>query len=615
MIRNQNIICISSIDWDFIWQSHQEIMSTFAKNGNRVLFIENTGVRTPGIHDILRIRSRIKNWFKGVKGIRKEGEGLYVFSPIILPFPYSRMARFINRHLMLRVLDRWMKIMKFGNPIVWTFLPTPLVVDIMENVTKKLTVYYCVDNFRVSSPAARRIARSEEAMLKKVDVVFAASGQLYSYCRRFNEEVYRFPIGVSFDIFEKARRSGDTKPGELAGLSSPVIGYVGGIHKWIDLDLIRRLAVANPAFSFVFVGPIQTDVSAVSGLENVIFLGNKDHSRIPYYIAGFDVCMIPYVLSEYTKNVYPAKLNEYLAMGKPVVSTALIEVLEFNKNNQDIVLAAVDADSFNDCIGKAISEGDQKGLREARIKASEKNKWDSRIEEMSSLLQKKISENERNAESKWRENLLVFYRKARRRAVSWGILILLLYLLLFRTPFIFLTAWPLKISDSLRKADAVVVFGGGVGETGNPGKSTIERARYAAELYNKGYAKKIIFSSGYTYKYNDAANMRLIALSDGVSDRDIILELQANSAYENVMFTKNILDKNGWRSIIIVSAPYNMRRASLVVGRHFRGLEVCYAPVKPCQFYDRPEGIKLEQIKAIAHEYLGIVYYWFKGYI
>jgi hypothetical protein len=88
MIRNQDIICISSIDWDFIWQGHQEIMSTFAKNGNRVLFIENTGVRTPGLRDVSRIRARLKNWFKGVKGIRKEADNLYVFSPL---FWYCQM--------------------------------------------------------------------------------------------------------------------------------------------------------------------------------------------------------------------------------------------------------------------------------------------------------------------------------------------------------------------------------------------------------------------------------------------------------------------------------------------------------------------------------------------
>jgi len=190
-----------------------------------------------------------------------------------------------------------------------------------------------------------------------------------------------------------------------------------------------------------------------------------------------------------------------------------------------------------------------------------------------------------------------------------------LSIVLFKTPFIWFLAGPLKISDSLQRADAIVVFGGGVGETGSPGKSTIERARYAADLYRDGYADKIIFSSGYTYTANDAENMRLIALSMGINDTDIILEEEANSTYENVIFTKRILDKGQWKSILLISSPYNMRRAFFVFDKWAKGIKVFYAPVKKCQFYDRSGGVRPAQIRAIGHEYLGIIYYMAKGYI
>ena len=110
MIKNENIICISSIDWDFIWQGHQEIMSAFVKNGNRVLFIENTGVRMPGIKDIPRLKKRFVSWIKSAKGFREEREGLYIYSPLVLPFPYLRLARFINRNIFLRSLKKWLKL-------------------------------------------------------------------------------------------------------------------------------------------------------------------------------------------------------------------------------------------------------------------------------------------------------------------------------------------------------------------------------------------------------------------------------------------------------------------------------------------------------------------------
>ena len=142
MLKNEDIICISSIDWDFIWQGHQEIMTRLARGGNRVLFIENTGVRTPNIKDFRRIRNRFINGKKGVYGIRKIEEGLYVYSPLALPFPYLKAARFINRGLISKVLFKWLKAVGFGRPIVWVFLPTGLNLDLVNALDPKVLIYY-----------------------------------------------------------------------------------------------------------------------------------------------------------------------------------------------------------------------------------------------------------------------------------------------------------------------------------------------------------------------------------------------------------------------------------------------------------------------------------------
>src|SRR5438132_1957671 len=107
MLRGRDIICISSIDWDFIWQGHQEIMAALAAQGNRVLFMENTGVRPPRLGDLPRFGSRLRNWRKGVGGFREERENLFVYSPIVLPFPYSALAVRLNARIVLRALRRW----------------------------------------------------------------------------------------------------------------------------------------------------------------------------------------------------------------------------------------------------------------------------------------------------------------------------------------------------------------------------------------------------------------------------------------------------------------------------------------------------------------------------
>ena len=116
MFRPSDILCISSIDWDFIWQGHQEIMSTLASQGNRVLFLENTGVRSLKVSDLPRVRQRIRNWWRGTKGFREERPNLFVYSPLIVPLPYSRLARWVNRSLLLRSLRRWMGATGFNSP-------------------------------------------------------------------------------------------------------------------------------------------------------------------------------------------------------------------------------------------------------------------------------------------------------------------------------------------------------------------------------------------------------------------------------------------------------------------------------------------------------------------
>lgn len=109
--------------------------------------------------------------------------------------------------------------------------------------------------------------------------------------------------------------------------------------------------------------------------------------------------------------------------------------------------------------------------------------------------------------------------------------------------------------------------------------------------------------------------MKFFALSMGVPEKNIILEQKANSAYENVKFTGQILDNEGWKNILLVSSPYNMARASLVFKKLTDEIKVTYTPVPHPQFYDRKVGSRWEQVRAIFHEYLGILYYWWKGYI
>ena len=615
MLTGHDIVCISSIDWDFIWQGHQEIMSTFAKQGNRVLFIENTGVRAPNLGDLSRLRSRLRNWIRGTKGFRQEQDNLVVYSPLILPFPYSRLARWINRALLLRALRRWMHAIGFHPSIAWTFLPTPLTYDLLQALDPKLTVYYCIDDLASSSPSARRITRSEEQLFRFANLTFVTSEKLRQHALRFTDRVHLFPFGVQFEKFAQARRSADGIPAELSRLSHPLVGYVGGVHQWVDQELLAAVAERMPEANFVLVGPLQTDVSRLSRCPNVHLLGAKPHDEVPYYTKWFDVGVVPYRLSEYTAHVYPTKLNEYLAVGIPVVATDLPEIRRFNAEHGQTVEVARDAREFVRAIEEAI-KGSSAALSSRRIEVAKANSWDARITQMSALIERALESQPFQTGQGWQEVLTRAYRTARHRLAKTALVLGLVYAVVFYSPLIWWVAEPLRVSETPRSADAIVVFAGGVGESGQAGQGHEERVKQAVELYQAGFAPSLIFSSGYVRVFREAEVMKALAVSLGVPPDRILLEEQATNTHENVQFTTRLLQERDWSSALLVSSPYHMRRALWTFAHAAPEITVIPVPVTTSRFYARrPGGVRVQQIQGILHEYLAILDYWWRGWL
>jgi uncharacterized SAM-binding protein YcdF (DUF218 family)/glycosyltransferase involved in cell wall biosynthesis len=613
MKRGTDILCVSSIDWDFIWQGHQEIMSTLAAEGHRVLFIENTGVRPPSMRDLPRVRQRLSNWWRSTKGFRQVKDNLFIYSPLIVPLPYSRLAQWVNRTLLLRSLRRWMAATGFNRPITWTFLPTPLARDLVMRLDSRLTIYYCIDDLASSSPEARRIASSEEQLFRDADLVFVTSEQLRLRAARLSQRVHLFPFGVSLEGFERVREAADPPPEDIAAIRRPVVGYVGGLHQWVDRELLCDVARQMPDVSIVLVGPEQADMSALRAFPNVHLLGKKPHADVPRYVKAFDVGLVPYRLSDYTANVYPTKLNEYLAMGTPVVATNLAEILRFNRDHGDIVSVAATADEYVAAIRSALQPawGDE---RERRIAVARTNSWSSRIEAMSELIDRAVAA-KGSTDRGWEDTLRRAYRATRRRAAQIVVGLVVLYLLLFQTPLLWWSAAPLKLSSPPSRADAIVVFAGGVGESGQAGGGYQERVKQAIDLYKGGYAEHVVLSSGYVYSFREAEVMRALAIDNGVPASAILLELQAKSTYDNVRFVKAILDQHRWSKILLVSSPYHMRRAVMSWRREAPAVTVVPTPPPQSQFYEHTRGATLEQIRGILWEYVATFAYWRRGWL
>ena len=613
ILRGHDIVCISSIDWHFIWQGHQEIMSTFAANGNRVLFVENTGVRAPSMRDLPRLLDRVRNWRRGTKGFRQEKEHLFIYSPLLLPFPYSPIVRRLNKLLFLRALRRWMRAIGFGRPIVWTFLPTPLVRESIAEIDPLVSVYYCIDDFASSSRAARKITASEEQLFRDADLVFVTSEKLRERASKFSDAVHLFPFGVSLKKFEKVRTADDQIPEDLAALKRPIAGYVGGIHQWVDLDLLTSVARLMPDTTFAMVGPPQVDISELKEIPNLHWLGKRGHDDVPRYIKGFDVGLVPYRLTEYTANVYPTKLNEYLAMGIPVVATDLPEIRRFNAEHGSSVTVANGAEQFAAAITTALVPSTDQA-RQRRMEVASANSWTARIASMSALIEAAVQARLSRKEP-WEEQLQRLYRRARSRVVVTAVVVALVFVALFYSALPWLLAEPLRVSAPPRAADAIVVFAGGVGESGQAGGGYQERVKQAVDLYRAGFASQMIFESGYAFAFREAETMRDLALSLGVPASAIVLETNGVNTYDDVIRVRDVLRQRELRRILFVSSPFHMRRAVMVWRKQAPEIEVTPTPVPVSQFYAHDRGASLDQLRGLVREYSALAAYWWRGWL
>lgn len=399
MLTGRDIIYISSIEWNFLWQQNQEIAVRLARAGNRVLYIENTGVRAPGLGDAGRVFARLKSWGGklGSRGTREVAPNVFVCSPIVLPPFGSRARRFINNRLLLPLVRRSAESLQFRDPLIWTYLPTDTARELIR-LFKGLrgeVVYYCLADFPQLSPDPKQVERSEQALVEASHVVFANCTTLVNRLGQWTSNIHLFPPGVDLSAFPQ-QHSGNSKyeadigeevNEEIRALPKPVIGYIGGLHKHVDFHLIAEMAALRPDWSWVFVGPFQAPVETLQAHANIHLLGTKPHHLLVRYLRSFDVCIVPYLKTPYTETVVPVKINEYLAVGKPVVSTDLPTVCEFNERHQILITTSNESSSFLMGIEEALRIPNDSATMVRRREVAALLDWPVMVAQMSDLVE------------------------------------------------------------------------------------------------------------------------------------------------------------------------------------------------------------------------------------
>ena len=389
MLHGATIVCFSSIDWAFSWQIPQEVTARFAAAGNRVLYVETTGVRRPRLRDAARLRARLGHVLRSRGRARTVAKRVDVHSPLIVPLPYSRLACRINAAQLHRTIRSWAGPRGRGPLVFLTFVPTPLAREVSRRLDPTLVVYYCCDRLAESSRGARPLVEHERALFGDADLVFTTSDGLQQAALEHTPRAVQVVSGVQFDEFQRARQAGGPPPPALDGLRGPVVGYVGSLRDELDIAMLADVAAHAPDLGFLFIGPIVTDVARLAACGNVRFAGSVPHADVPRVMSAFDVGLLPYVLNGYTSHVRPVKLAEYLAAGLPVVSTGLPEVHRFVAEHGPIVSIADGAEAFLAAIrGELAGDGPARVAR--RVDVARRYDWAGRIETMSGVIERAL---------------------------------------------------------------------------------------------------------------------------------------------------------------------------------------------------------------------------------
>jgi glycosyltransferase involved in cell wall biosynthesis len=392
LLRDASVICLSSVDWAFNRQNPQEVAHGFAAAGNRVLYVENTGVRTPRWRDLSRLGARMRNRLRARAGVEHVEHGVDVFAPLVLPVPHSRAATALNCALLLRVIRRWLLRRGGSGPvIVIAFLPTPLMRSVIAALRPELVVYYRIDRIAETSPAARWIGDHDRRMAAEADVVLVTAPGLRDDVAPFARRVEMLESGVRCDAFAEARRRRDDAHHAFDDGGGIVAGFVGSLRESTDVALLEAAADLAPDITFVLAGPQFTSVRDLAAKPNVRIFGAMPHANVPAFFVRFDVGLLPYVIDGYTAGVMPAKLKEYLAAGVAIVSTPLPAVRAFAETHPGLITFAADAESFVAAIRSAAA-ADASAEIPRRLAVARAFDWTAQIAKMSAVLEDALAQ-------------------------------------------------------------------------------------------------------------------------------------------------------------------------------------------------------------------------------
>lgn len=372
-----DLVCFSHLRWNFVYQRPQHLMSRSARE-RRVFYVEEPeGCETPAHMEM-----------------EKDPSGVIV----VKPFVPSGLNEEETNAAMQKLVDQLFA-EEIKEYILWYY--TPMALNFSQHLHPALTVYDCMDELSLFKGAPARLRELEQELIDRADLIFTGGQSLYEGKRQGHDNVYLFPSSIDAPHFEQARKN-QVDPADQVNIPHPRLGFFGVVDERMDLDLLAGIAQARPDWQLVILGPVvKIDAENLPNLPNIHYLGMKTYEQLPHYLANWDVALLPFALNDSTRFISPTKIPEYLAGGKPVVSTPIRDVVN-PYGKQKLVSIAETPSEFVGAIEKILQMKKEETAEWSKKVDQQlsQNSWDYTWKRMMTLIESSMSVEEEEGKKK-----------------------------------------------------------------------------------------------------------------------------------------------------------------------------------------------------------------------
>ena len=362
-----DLVVFSHLRWDFVYQRPQHLLSRCARK-RRVFYVEepifgNCSMRLD---------------------VREADPGVHVVVPYL---PEGLRSEIAINAVMKDLTRQLFNAHSINEYVFWYY--TPMALSFTDHFNPVAAVYDCMDELSAFKGAHSHLPALEKELFQYVDLVFTGGQSLYEAKRGQHEAVYAFPSSIDASHFGKARKTVED-PEDQAEIPHPRLGFFGVIDERFDVELLDKVAAKRPDWHFVIIGPVvKIAPESLPKHKNIHYLGGKKYSELPDYLAGWDVALLLFARNESTRFISPTKTPEYLAAGKPVISTSIKDVVR-PYGEMKLVEITDTADEFIAAAEKLLSRSNHSEWLQKVDAYLENISWDKTWSQMSDLIDEVI---------------------------------------------------------------------------------------------------------------------------------------------------------------------------------------------------------------------------------